>query len=95
MEEVADVGVVGEWNAPGNVLVRDMSERRRASCYFTPAVELESGYSSRDSRRRQRRQNKQRDSGLGRPWSGMKIGFELGLDSENISRIIGKSKEDC
>ena len=46
MEEVADVGVVGEWNAPGKVLVRDMSQAR-ASCWlaccccFTPAAAAE------------------------------------------------------
>ena len=52
--------------------------------YFTPAVELESGCSSGNSRRRKRRQNKHTDSGLGRPWSGMKIGFDL----DSIVKIL-------
>lgn len=88
MEEVADVGVVGERNAPGKVLVRDMSCLKAGfSLATTTSLRLLSsrvGCSSGNSRRRQRRQNKDTDSGLGRPWSGMKIGFAL----DSIVKIL-------
>ena len=41
MGEVADVGVVGEWNAPGNALVRDMNvSSKRASCWLAGLLVL-------------------------------------------------------
>jgi len=40
MEEVAEVGVVGEWYAPGKVLVRDMLVRDMSQAGFLPVRHL-------------------------------------------------------